>query len=138
MEITLKKTEGSFQFLADNKRVELPIIASPELSGSEQGYRPMELLLVALGSCMAIDVMQILEKQKQKVEQYESKVFGQRADSIPAIFESITVEISVVGEVDEGKLKRAVNLSADKYCSVYKTLNPATKVEFKSYLNHGR
>jgi len=90
---------------------------------------PMEMVLMSAGTCSAIDVVSILEKAKQKVLNVDVELSAERADTIPKIFTSIHLHFVVTGtDVAEKHVERAVNLSADKYCSVAKMLEKAADV----------
>tara|TARA_Y100000782_G_C10181544_1_gene264296 strand:- start:81 stop:491 length:411 start_codon:yes stop_codon:yes gene_type:complete len=134
MEIAINRTNDKFHFEASNGGATLPIGASPVLGDTEYGFRPMELMLVSLGSCMSIDVLNLLYKQRQQVEDYDVKVSATRKGE-PSIFENILVEIFVKGQVEEKRLEKAIAQSRDKYCSAYKVLNATATIDIKYYLN---
>lgn len=136
MEISIKKTEKNYQFYANNGEVDIPICASPSMEEGLIGFRPMQLILVSLGGCMSIDVMNILLKQRQQIDAYEVKVKADRVDEIPAIFKSIIIEIHISGKVKEKKLQEAIQLSEEKYCSVHKILGYTAEITTKYFLNH--
>lgn len=136
MEIQITQTTHQFQFEASNGRVSLPLVASPSLSETENGFRPMELLLVSLGSCLSIDVLNILKKQRQEVKGYKVNVSGKRRIEEPAIFEHILIDLFVVGNIDTAKLDSAILLSKEKYCSVYKIVSQTAEIEIKYQLSH--
>lgn len=100
------------------------------IDGDREGGAPspMEMVLMSVGSCSAIDVVGILEKARQKVVDVEVELSAERADSIPKVFTSIHLNFVVTGhDIQEKHVERAVSLSADKYCSVAKMLeNTAT------------
>lgn len=80
---------------------------------------PMEMVLMSAGCCSSVDVVSILQKARQKVSDCEVIVSGERADTVPKVFTKIHLHFQVTGEnVAEKHVERAVNLSADKYCSV--------------------
>ena len=90
----------------------------PEIGGRNAGIRPMEMLLIGVGACSSVDVVSILKKARQDVTGCEAKVEATRVDAIPAVFEKIHMHFIVTGKnLDDGKVKRAVELSAEKYCS---------------------
>ena len=92
--------------------------ARPEFGGRNLGPSPMEMLLLAAGGCTSIDVVQILEKSRQKVENVEVKLSGERADDHPKVFTKIHMHLIVSGkDLSEAKVERAAKLSAEKYCS---------------------
>ena len=96
---------------------------SPESGGHNFGVRPMQMLLMGLAGCSAIDVISILKKQRQEVKDYKMVVKGEREKGVePSLWEDIFVEFHIYGNVDEDKAKRAAELSMNKYCSVSETL----------------
>ena len=90
------------------------------------GVSPMQTLLMSLAGCSSIDVLLILEKQKQTVNNYQVKVSGTKVKVNDfSLWDDIKLEFFIEGNVDEDKAKRAVQLSIDKYCSVAETLRRA-------------
>lgn len=93
------------------------------------GASPLELLLIALGGCTAVDVVSILEKKRQKVTKYHVEVRGERREEHPRSFRRMEVRHIVTGQsVDPEAVRRAVELSTDKYCSVAATLRPTAEI----------
>jgi len=136
MEIKLSRTEAKFEFIATNNQAELPICASPSLGAVQNGFRPMELLLVGLASCLSIDVLTILYKQKQRIDKYQVKVSATRKVTEPPIFDNIMVSLYVWGKVSELKLDKALELTKEKYCSVYYILKPTAHIQTQYFINH--
>ena len=95
------------------------VIDGPEsIGGLNQGMRPMELMLMSVGACSTVDVISILKKARQDVLNCIVEVEGVRVDAVPAVFEKIHLTFKVSGNnLNENKVKRAVELSAEKYCS---------------------
>lgn len=90
----------------------------PEHGGRDQGVRPMEMLLLGLGGCSGFDVVHILRRSRQEVTGCEVDIEAQRADSEPKVFTRIHLHYQVSGRgLKESVVKRAIELSADKYCS---------------------
>lgn len=90
----------------------------PEIGGRNIGARPMEMLLMAVGGCSSVDVVMILEKSQQQVTGCEVRLEAERADEVPAVFTKINLHFVVTGrDLKESIVKRAVSLSAEKYCS---------------------
>ena len=80
---------------------------------------PMEMVLMAAGACSSVDVVSILKKSRQQVVDCEVKLSGERAETIPKVFTKIHLHFEVTGfNLNEKQVERAVQLSADKYCSV--------------------
>lgn len=90
----------------------------PEAGGNNLAARPMEMLLMGLGGCSSFDVVSILRKSRQQVTGCELEIKAQRAEVEPKVFTAIDLHFVVTGkELKENTVKRAVELSAEKYCS---------------------
>ena len=90
---------------------------------------PMELLLVALGSCAGVDVVSILTKKRQAVSAYKVEVRGERRDEHPRSFKRLKVHHIVIGRnISEQSVAQAIQLSEEKYCSVAATLRPTAEI----------
>jgi putative redox protein len=90
----------------------------PDMGGKNQGPRPMELVLLGVGACSSIDVIHILKKARQDVTDCECELQAERVDDVPAVFKKIHLHFVVTGKgLKENQVKRAVELSAEKYCS---------------------
>jgi putative redox protein len=102
-----------------------------QFGGQDTGMRPMELLLVGVGGCSGMDVISILKKKKQNVTNIEINVKGEKAESYPKKFTQINIEYTISGkDLSEDAVKRAIELSMDKYCSVKATLEGSTKINY--------
>ena len=97
----------------------------------------MQMLLMGLAGCSAIDVIMILKKQKQEVRDYKMIVNGSReAGKEPSLWKDIVLEFHIYGNVDIDKATRAVALSMDKYCSVAATLKVAgAQMSYQTYVH---
>ncbi len=103
----------------------------PEVGGNNTGMRPMELLLVGLGGCTGMDVASVLTKKRQAVTGVEMSVRGQQADDYPKKFTGIVIEFVVRGKgLSEEAVKKAIDISMEKYCSVKATLEGIAKVSY--------
>jgi len=90
----------------------------PDHGGRNLGVRPMEMLLLGMGGCTAFDVVHILKKSRQPVTDVVTEIEAERADEEPRVFTRIHVHFIVTGiGLDDKRVRRAVSLSADKYCS---------------------
>lgn len=99
--------------------------------GTNTGTRPMELLLDGLAGCTAMDVVSILRKMRVEFQGFVINVNAERADEHPKVFTRIQLEYVVSGEnIDEAKVRQAVELSQSKYCSVSAMLKRACPVEW--------
>ncbi len=105
--------------------------------GTVKGISPMELLLMGLAGCSSIDVVSILGKQKINPTSLKMEVNGKRNEGeTPSLFKKIEVSIFIEGEIPSSKVKRAVDLSFEKYCSVSKTLESTAKINYRIFLNN--
>lgn len=103
--------------------------AAPEVGGENKGARPMEMVLLGLGGCTSIDVIMMLQKSKQAVDDCQVEITAERSDSIPKVFTKIHVHFKITGQdLNLKKVERAVNLSAEKYCSVSKMLEHSVEM----------
>ena len=127
MRIDLKRLDDAFHLEAkDEMGHSVHMVAGEKIGGHNKGVRPMQMLLMGLGGCSAIDVLLILKKQRQVVEDLDISIEAEReTDKVPALWASAVVHFKFKGEVDQVKAERAVALSMDKYCSVTKTLELA-------------
>lgn len=92
--------------------------AGDSVGGQNRGARPMEMLLMGLGGCTSIDVMMMLNKARQEVTDCRVVIEAERADAVPAVFTRIHVHFIVSGrDIKANRVERAVQLSAEKYCS---------------------
>lgn len=92
--------------------------AAEAVGGENRGFRPMELLLVGLLGCTAMDVISILRKKRQEVTAFEVRGYGERATEHPMVYTHITLEYHVTGRnVQEAAVRRSIELSAVRYCS---------------------
>lgn len=103
----------------------------PEFGGDNTAPRPMELLLIGIGGCSGMDIVSILRKKRQNLTGLEITINGTQADKYPKKFNKIDLEFVVRGKnISEEAVKRAVELSMNKYCSVKATLEGTAKIQF--------
>ena len=123
MKVTLERIgPAAFEATAGSGG-KLVVDGSPEIGGEGRGMRPMELLLSAVASCAAMDVVHILvNKQKEPLEHLRIEIEGERPDATPAPFTRMKLVFIAKGEVNDAKLQRAVSLAVEKYCSARATL----------------
>lgn len=102
---------------------------APDAGGRDLGVRPMEMLLLGLGGCTAFDVIDILQKGREPVDDLWIEISGERAETIPKVFTKIRVRYVVVGKgLNHDKVDRAVKLSAEKYCSATIMLGASAEI----------
>lgn len=136
MEINLIRKSGKFNFEATNASgftVELD--ANPVIGGEGKGFRPMETLLVGLGGCSGIDMVNILTKQKEDLTDIKIIIKASRVSTEPPIFEEINIQFNLSGNLSEQKVERALALTFDKYCSVANILGRSAKINFSYTIN---
>ncbi|HMU90004.1 MAG: OsmC family protein [Pseudomonadales bacterium] len=113
------KWAGDVMFVAESGSGHAVVLEGPpEQGGRNVGIRPMELLLMGVGGCSSYDVVSILRKSRQQVTDCVAELTAERADEVPAVFTKIHLHFIVTGHgLKEAQVKRAVELSAEKYCS---------------------
>lgn len=132
MEIELNLKNDAFHFEAVNESGNaVNIDASPAIGGLGLGARPMELLIMGLGGCSGIDVLNILRKGRVNPTDLKIKIKAEREkDATPSLFTDIHLTFAFKGNVDADKAKKAIDLSLDKYCSAAKTLEKTAKITY--------
>jgi putative redox protein len=104
---------------------------SSKIGGENTAPTPMELLLVALGGCTGMDVVSILQKMRVKFEDLEIEVSGERRADHPRVYKKIALRYKVKGRnLTKEKVKRAVELSQKKYCSISEMLKSTAKISY--------
>jgi putative redox protein len=102
---------------------------APDAGGRNLGFRPMEMLLLGLGGCSAFDVVMILKRGRERVTDCVVEIDAERAETEPKVFTKIVMRYVVTGHaLDPKKVERAVNLSADKYCSASAIMNKTAQI----------
>lgn len=125
--IELNRLNDAFHFSAENEiGNQVQLDASPDIGGTNQGMRPMQMMLAAMGGCSAIDIINILKKQRQHISDMKITVTGERQkDVVPSLFETVHAHYRFFGDLDAEKVQRAITLSIEKYCSVSRTMEKA-------------
>lgn len=101
----------------------------PEHGGRNLGVRPMEMLLLGLGGCASFDVVSMLKKSKQDIVDCEVEITAERAETEPKVFTNIHLHFIISGnDISEKRVVRAIELSADKYCSASIMLGKTAKI----------
>ncbi len=112
--------------------------ASEEVGGLDSAPRPTELLLIAQGGCTGMDVVSVLRKMKVDFSDFEMEVEGERTEEHPKFIKKIHIVYKIWGDVPEDKLKKAIELSLEKYCSVANTLNGKAEITYSYEINPKR
>ncbi len=138
MKVSINRLEGNFLLEAKNEDGRSVLMdAAESIGGTNKGVRPMQMILMALGGCSAFDIIHILNKQKEVIDDISIDVQGEREDikDAAAVFIEAHVTYTLKGNLDPEKVKRAAQLSMEKYCSVTKTLEPTATVTYSIILN---
>ncbi|KAA3621374.1 MAG: OsmC family protein [Proteobacteria bacterium] len=129
MQASVRLLDGvSFEAVADSGHA-VVIDGPPDFGGQNRGSRPMELILMGLGGCTAFDVVHILRKSRLEVSDCRVALTAERAETPPKVFTKIHVHFVVSGAgLTPEKVARAVELSAEKYCSASIMLGKAVEI----------
>jgi putative redox protein len=137
-QIELARVNGDYGFEATDADGHIVRMDSnPQSGGQNFGVRPMQMLLMGLGGCSAIDVISILKKQRQEVKDYKMVINGDREAGVePSLWSDINIEFHLYGNIDPDKAQKAVDLSIGKYCSVAATLEKAgAAIKYKVFVH---
>jgi putative redox protein len=137
MKINLHRLNDAYHFEAKNELGKTMFLdANPEVGGGDLAFRPVQALVASLGGCSGIDVLMILKKQKQQVDDFDIEIEATRAmDQTPAIITGLHLKFIVKGKVEKDKLEKAIELSLDKYCTVAKMLEKTAKITYSVQIN---
>lgn len=133
MGIELEYIEGlQFKACSDkNNNYSILLDTSKEAGGNDKGIKPTDLILVGLAGCSSMDIISILKKKKQNIISYKAYVTGERAEAHPKVFTKMLITYEIKGEnIDEQAVKRAIELSKDKYCSVWAMLKNVVDIDW--------
>ena len=137
MKIQAKWNGGmAFNSTGDSSGYDVTMDASSEVGGNDSGPRPMEMVLHGVAGCMGIDLCVIMRREMEKIESIEIDIDGDRRDTEPKSFTKVDLTVRIKGDVTAKVAQRAVNLSADKYCSAINSLNAdvVTRLELNGEL----
>ena len=114
---------------------EVPLGASSSFGGSDDGFRPMELFAIGLAGCTGMDVISILKKKRQEILAFEVEVHMERAEEHPKVFTEAEIEYSITGkDVQEKAVRRAIELSATRYCPAQAMLGQIMPMGIKYHI----
>jgi putative redox protein len=132
MKITLEKLDGKLHMEANNEEGgKVRIDGTRSIGGIKGGISPMQLLLAAAGGCSTIDIINILEKQRQNLKNIHVDVDGDRQKvSTYSEFKTIHMQYILEGDLDPDKVEKAIELSIGKYCSVSKALEKSSRITY--------
>ena len=110
----------------------LPLGADPRVGGDDDGFRPIELFVIGLAGCTAMDVISILMKKRQKITDFEVHVQAERSSDHPRVFTEFQVTYKITGhDIQESAVKRAIDLSENKYCPAHAMLRNFATINCK-------
>lgn len=132
MEAEIKLLEGISTVGISESNHWVPMDGSKAFEGREAANTPMELVLIALGGCTAMDVASILAKMHQSIRDLRVTLNAEQSEEYPRVFTKIRMKFIVEGEVEPEKLEKAITLSQEKYCSVGAMLRCACPIEWES------
>ena len=136
MKVLVKHIKGMHFQGEGSSKVLTQLDASVTAGGTGHGTSPMELLLISIAGCSGMDIVSILEKMQVKFQRFETTVEGERASDHPRVFKDIEVVYRFWGQsLPEEKLKRAVQLSMEKYCSVANMIDKAADLTYRIEIN---
>jgi putative redox protein len=134
MQTTLTHT-GGMAFDVEIEGFHFTVDAAPEVGGNDLGPRPKPLMLAALAGCTGMDVVSMLAKMRQTWTRFQVRVEADLTAEHPKVFQDFTVVFEIDGEVDPGRLARAIALSRDRYCGVSAMYRAHAPVRIRAILN---
>jgi len=137
LNISLDRVNQAVHFkIANASGAKIDVDGSPEIGGENLGLRPMELVLASIATCGAFELVEILKKQRQDLQNLHISVNGTRPEGKAARpFSKIHMTFTITGRVKKHKAERALDLAFDKYCSVKASLHPDIEVSYEVILN---
>lgn len=136
--VTLERQQADYHFRAvnaDGLVVDIDDATAYE-NGKGSGVGPMQLLVMAIGGCSGVDIVSILKKARQTFKTFTIRVNGTKPDGVsPSVFEHIKITYQFEGDLDEKRVRRAVDLSLGKYCSVARILESTARIEYDFSIN---
>jgi len=136
--VSVKWIDGLRFVASDEKGHSIVMDVSRGHGGQGSGFGPMQLLLVAFGGCTGVDLVELLGKQRQRLEDLEIKVSGERVRDPPRVYGGVHVEYVLKGEnLKDRAVRRAIRLSQEKLCSVGATLRAKAKVSYDYSIQQG-
>lgn len=131
MTVQLERINDAIQFRGSNGSYDLTVASDDE----QEGISPMEMVALSVGGCSSIDILMILEKQRQSVEDFAVQVDAERAEGHPAVFTDIHVHYRMTGDVAPERVRRAIDLSLEKYCSVSNMIEETATITYAFTVN---
>lgn len=131
MPLSLDRINDAIHFRGTNGDYDVTIASSDE----QEGISPMEMTALSVVGCSSIDILLILEKQKQEVNDFHAEVDTERAEEPPRVFTDLHLHYTFEGPVRPEKIRRAIDLSLDKYCSVSNMVDQTATITYSFSVN---
>lgn len=139
MRIHVKRVDAPFHFVATGTKGHQVHMDDPPADSVGEGSSPMQMLIMAMGGCSGIDIVLILEKQRQRIDSFDVEIDAERPQGVAgAPYHKIHAHYILTGEIEPSKARRAVRLSIDKYCGVTNTLKPTAAITASVTVNGER
>jgi len=134
MTLRLDRITDGIQFRGTNGSYDVTIASSDE----QDGLSPMEMTALSVVGCSSIDILTILKKQRQEIDDFSAEIDTERAEEPPRVFTALHMHYVLDGEVAPDKVRRAIDLSLDKYCSVSNMVNQTATITYSFTVNGTR
>ncbi len=133
----MERKNKAMHFVASNEDGNsISMDGSPEIGGENLGVRPMQLMLMGIAGCSSIDLVLFLKKMRQPLEDIKVSVSATRREGeVPSLFETITVDYQLFGDLSEAKAEKAIKMSLDQYCSVAKIIEHSAEIKYTFSIN---
>lgn len=131
MTLSLERINDAIQFRGTNGSYDVTIASSDD----QEGLSPMEMTALSVVGCSSIDILTILEKQRQEIDDFNAEIDAERADDPPRVFTDLHLHYVFSGDVDPDKVRRAITLSLDKYCSVSNMVDQTATITYAFTVN---
>lgn len=137
MKIVLTRQDSAYHILATNEDGNtVDIDGAESIGGNNKGFRPMQLMAASAGSCSSVDIISILKKQRQPLEDFSVEIEAEREKGkIPSLFTHIHLNYTLGGNLEDKKVEKAIKLSLEKYCSAIKILEKSAKITYSYTIN---
>jgi putative redox protein len=140
MNIKLKRVNDAVHFEMTNEEgIAAYVDGAPRIGGEGKGVRPKELVLMGAAACSTIDIVLILKKMRQQLDDIQAETDGDwQAEGEHSILRKMHLTYRLFGPIKPHKAFEAVQMSLEKYCSVTKTLEATAEITFEVHLNGAR
>lgn len=136
MTVTIQRAKGSTFIGKGPSNHWVVLDTNEEFGGTEAGCKPMELILIALGGCTAMDVESLIRKMRTPADDFKIEITSERSPEHPKVYTKIHLRLSFWGEkLNENLIKKAVDLSQKKYCSVTAMLRKTAEITNEILIN---